>query len=81
VISDEGSHFISKHFEKLLQRFGVRHKLATPITPKQVAKLRFQIGKFKLFLRKLYQLLEKIGQLSLMMLFGPIGRHTRLPSE
>ncbi|XP_039683802.1 uncharacterized protein [Medicago truncatula] len=30
VISDGGSHFISKHFEKLFQKLGVRHKIATP---------------------------------------------------
>ena len=33
VINDEGSYFISKYFEKLLQRFGVRHKIANTLSP------------------------------------------------
>ena len=30
VISDGGSHFISKIFDKLLNKYGVKHRLATP---------------------------------------------------
>jgi len=84
VISDGGSHFISKHFKKLLQKYGVRHKIAKPyhpITHKLADKLRSQIDKSKLTLKKLFQLLEKIGQVSLTMLFWLIGRLTRLPLE
>ena len=33
VISDGGSHFISKIFNKLLARYGVRHHVATPYHP------------------------------------------------
>jgi len=46
VMSDGGSHFSSKHFEKLLQSFGVRHKIATPYHPQtsgQVEVLNMQI--------------------------------------
>ena len=30
VISDGGSHFVSKIFEKLLQKYRVRHQIDTP---------------------------------------------------
>ena len=33
VINDGGSHFISRIFEKLLQKYGVRHLIATPYHP------------------------------------------------
>lgn len=33
VISDDGSHLISKRFENLLRKYGVRHILATPYHP------------------------------------------------
>lgn len=38
VISDGGSHFISKIFEKLLHKYGVRHRVATPYHPQTVGK-------------------------------------------
>ena len=33
VISDGGSHFISKIFDKLLTKYGVKHRVATPYHP------------------------------------------------
>ena len=33
VISDRGSHFISKIFDKLLSKYGVRHRVTTPYHP------------------------------------------------
>jgi transposase InsO family protein len=33
VISDGGSHFIDKRFEKYLLKHGVRHNVATPYHP------------------------------------------------
>ena len=33
VISDGGSHFISRIFDKILAKYGVRHRVATPYHP------------------------------------------------
>jgi transposase InsO family protein len=33
VISDGGSHFIDKHFEKYLMNHGIQHNVATPYHP------------------------------------------------
>ena len=52
VISDEGSHFISKHFEKLLQRFGVRHKIATPYHPQTSGQVEVSNRQIKAILEK-----------------------------
>ena len=44
IISDGGSHFCNKLFKGLLEKYGVRHNVATPSTIKLVGKLKFQIG-------------------------------------
>jgi transposase InsO family protein len=33
VISDGGSHFISRIFEKLLTKYGIKHRIVTPYHP------------------------------------------------
>ena len=33
IISDGGSHFCNKHFQCLLTKYGVKHKVATPYHP------------------------------------------------
>ena len=33
IISDRGSHFYNKPFESLLDKYGVKHKVATPYHP------------------------------------------------
>lgn len=52
VISDEGSHFISKIFEKLLLKYGVRHRIATSYHPQTS-------GQDKISNREIKQILEK----------------------
>ena len=52
VISDGGSHFISKHFEKLLQRFRVRHKIATPYHPQTSGQVEVSNRQIKAILEK-----------------------------
>jgi len=53
VISDRGSHFISKHFEKLLQKFGVRHKVATPYHPQTSGQVEVSNREIKAILEKI----------------------------
>ena len=52
VISDGGSHFISKHFEIFLQRFGVRHKIATPYHPQTSGQVEVSNRQIKAILEK-----------------------------
>ena len=39
IISDGGSHFCNKQMEKLLQKYGVNHKVATPYHPHCISVL------------------------------------------
>ena len=59
VISDGGSHFISKHFEKLLQRFGVRHKVATPYHPQTSGQVEVSNRQIKAILEKTVSISRK----------------------
>ncbi|CAA7015533.1 unnamed protein product [Microthlaspi erraticum] len=52
VISDGGSHFINKVFEKLMKSYGVKHKVATPYTLKPVGKLKVSNRQIKAILRR-----------------------------
>ena len=52
VISDGGSHFISNIFERLLLKYGVRHRVATPYHPQTS-------GQVEISNREIKQILEK----------------------
>ncbi|KAJ0911173.1 putative nucleotidyltransferase, Ribonuclease H [Helianthus annuus] len=64
IISDGGSHFKNFRFGKLLKRFGVHHRIATPYHPQTSGKLRCQIGKSKRFYKRPCGRTVRIGQLS-----------------
>lgn len=53
VISDRGSHFISRLFEKLLNKYGMRHRVATPYHPQTN-------GQVEVSNREIKQILEKM---------------------
>jgi len=59
VISDGGSHFISKHFENFLQRFGVRHKVATPYHPQTSGQVEVSNRQIKAILEKTVSISRK----------------------
>nr|GEU98376.1 hypothetical protein [Tanacetum cinerariifolium] len=40
IISDRGTHFCNDQFVKVMQKFGVTHRLATPYHPKQLVRWR-----------------------------------------
>ena len=57
VISDGGSHFISKIFDKLLSKYGVKHRVATPYHPQTS-------GQVEVSNREIKQILEKTVAIS-----------------
>jgi hypothetical protein len=57
VISDGGSHFISRIFDKLLRKYGVRHRVATPYHPQTS-------GQVEVSNREIKQILEKTVSIS-----------------
>ena len=57
VISDGGSHFISRIFDKLLSKYGVKHRVATPYHPQTN-------GQVEVSNREIKQILEKTVSIS-----------------
>ena len=57
IISDGGSHFCNRQFEKLMMKYGVKHKIATPYHPQTS-------GQVELTNRELKKILEKTVQTS-----------------
>ncbi|XP_050893363.1 uncharacterized protein LOC127099720 [Lathyrus oleraceus] len=53
VISDGGSYFISKIFEKLLLKYGVRHRVVTPYHPQTSGKVEVSNREIKQILGKI----------------------------
>ena len=53
IISDGGSHFANKVFEKLMNRYGIKHIMSRLIILKQMDKLKFPIGRSRKFLKRL----------------------------
>lgn len=59
VISDGGSHFISKCFENLLTKYGVMHKVATPYHSQTSRQVEISNGKIKRILEKIISTARK----------------------
>lgn len=52
VISDGGSHSISKIFEKLLLKYGIRHRVAAPCQPQTSGQVEISNREIKKILEK-----------------------------
>ena len=53
LISDEGTHFVSKQFEQILKKYGVNHKISTAYHPQTN-------GQVEVSNREIKQILEKV---------------------
>ncbi|XP_061360463.1 uncharacterized protein LOC133304439 [Gastrolobium bilobum] len=53
LISDDGKHFINRQLERLLEKYGVKHKVATPYHPQTS-------GLIKVSNREVKRILEKV---------------------
>ncbi|CAA7058513.1 unnamed protein product [Microthlaspi erraticum] len=52
LLSDGGSHFINKVFEKLMKNYGVKHKVATPYHPQTSGQVEVSNRQIKAILEK-----------------------------
>lgn len=77
IISDAGSHFCNEWFSVALNKYEVKHKIATPYHPKQVIKLRCQIEKLREFKPRQKTVTLPTGLRIFMMQYGHIVRLTR----
>ncbi|CAM8965676.1 unnamed protein product [Rhodiola kirilowii] len=53
IISDGGSRFKEKHFEALLRKYGVSHKVATPYHPQTSGQVELSNREIKAILEKM----------------------------
>ena len=53
IISDRGTHFTNRHFESLMKKYGITHKITAPYHPQTS-------GQVKVFNREIKQILEKM---------------------
>ena len=53
LISDGGSHFCNKQIKTLLQKYGVRHKIATPCHPQTSGQVEVSNRELKRILEKM----------------------------
>ena len=59
MISDGGSHFINRTFESLLEKYGVKHKVATPYHPQTSGQAEVSNREIKYILQKTVGLSRK----------------------
>ena len=52
MISDEGSHFCNKQFEKLLKKYGIKHRVALPYHPQTNGQAEVSNREIKRILEK-----------------------------
>ncbi|CAA7044599.1 unnamed protein product [Microthlaspi erraticum] len=81
VISDGGSHFINKVFEKLMKSYGVKHKVATPYHPQTSGQVEVSNRQIKAIIEKTVSFTRKDWSQDLMKLFGLIEQLTKPPLE
>ena len=53
IISDGGSHFANKVFEKLMNRYGIKHMMILAYHPQKNEQLKFPIRRSRKFLKRL----------------------------
>ena len=65
VISDGGSHFINRSFDKLLEMYGVKHRVATPYHPQTSGQVEVSNREIKNILQKVIGFSRKDWSLKL----------------
>ena len=71
-MTDGGSHFIHGAFRKMLAKYDVNHRIASPYHPQSSGQVELSNREIKLILQKLLIDLERIGLRNLMMHYGLI---------
>jgi len=77
VISDGGSQFIDKVFQKYLAEYGVRHNIATPYHPQTSGQVETSNKQIKKFYKRPLMKWVRDGRTNSLMHFGPTELHTR----
>ena len=78
LMTDGGSHFIHGAFRKMLAKYDVNHRIASPYHPQSSGQVELSNRELKLILQKLLIGLERIGPRNWMMHYGPIELHIKI---
>ena len=81
LISDQGTHFCNKPIEKLLQLYGVVHRMSTPYHPQCNGQAEVSNKEIKRILENVVNPSRKIDLYCWKMLFGCIELRTKLQLE
>ena len=78
LMTDGGSHFIHGAFRKMLAKYDVNHRIASPYHPQSSGQVELSNRELKLICKRLSIDLERIGPRNLMMHNGPIELHIKI---
>ena len=75
LMTDGGSHFNHGAFRKLLAKYDVNHRIASPYHPQSSGQVELSNREIKLILQKT---LERIVPRNLTMHYGPVELHIKI---
>ena len=78
LITDNGTHFRNKVIDKVLQKYGGRHRTSLAYHPQSNGQARYQIEKLSPFWRRQLTVLGRIGPKRLKMHYGRTAQHSKL---
>ena len=77
-MTDGGSHFIHGAFHKMLAKYDVNHRIASPYHPQSSAQVELSNRELKLILQKTVNRSRNNWSRNLMMYYGPIELHIKI---
>ena len=77
-MTDGGSHFIHGDFHKMLAKYDVNHRLASPYLPQSSGQVELSNRELKLILQKTVNRSRKNWPRNLMMHYGLIELHIKI---
>ena len=78
LMTDGGSHFIHGSFRKMLAKYDVNHRIASPYHPQSSGQVELSNREIKLILQNTINMSRNNGLRNLMMHFGPIEQHIKI---
>lgn len=77
IISDGGAQFTSHMILKLMEKYGIKHRIKTPYHPHVNTQVESTIKYWKTFSLRLWQIITRIGLKNSLKIFGCIEQHGR----
>ena len=78
LMTDGGSNFIRGAFRKMLSKYDVNHRIASPYHPQSSGQVELSNRELKLILQKTVNRSRRMGPRNLMMRYGLIELHIKI---